>query len=231
MEKLLLIGVCIVALIIIGCNIKGLSHIENQQVKIIGSLLLSFTSLRYLTLIIYGNSYNLALLNDIRYFYYASSIGVTLLTALAVWHVIPFLRERVAPIKYLLCFLPWIFFYLYLIIKQPTQIVENELFGYELILLEPFNRYLGIAQGSFIVLISLLCVIGILKYKHLQIRVELFVILLAQGLLVIDGVNVSKCGHHFFRLFTVTEAFALWAVYYALSKALKTIKRAIKNAS
>ncbi len=230
-ERLLLVGTCIVALVVIGYNIKTLGNKENQQLKIIGSLLLGFTALRYITLIIYGVSYDLALLNSMRYFYYASSIGITLLTALAVWYAIPTIKERIQPIFYLCCFLPWILFYLYVIIKQPTQIVESKLFGYELVLISPFNRYLGIAQASFIVVIIGLCIIGILSYKHLQIRIELLMIILAQILLVIDGVSISKSMHHFFRLFTVTEAFALWTVYYVFSHPLKMIKRQTKNAS
>lgn len=224
-EKLLLIGVCIVAVIMIGYNVKAIGSVENKEIKIIGNLLLIFTSLRYITLGIYRLSYNLALLNDIRYFYYASSIGITLLTALAVWNVIPFFKERIQPMNYLLCFLPWVIFYSYLILKQPTQIVENKSFGYELVLMLPFNHYLSLVQGSFVAVIILLCIIGIVGYKHLQIRIALWVISLAQGLLVLDGMNVSSIGHHFFRLFTVTEVFALWTVYYAFSHTVKIIKK------
>lgn len=230
-EKLLLIGTCLATLVVIGYTSKVLGNVDDVFIKIIGNLLLGFTSLRYITLVIYGFVYDLSVLNSVRYFYYASSIGVTMLTALAVWNVIPFLKERIAPFSYLACFLPWILFYLYVIIKQPTEIVENALFGYELMLISPFNRYLSIVQGSFIGIIVLLCIIGIIGYKHLQIRIELFIIILAQLLLMIDGVSISKAMHHFFRLFTVTEAFALWTVYYAFFNTLKTIKRPIKNAS
>lgn len=230
-EKFLLIGTCIVALMLIGYNIKALGDVENQQVKIIGSLLLSFTSLRYITLLIYGFSYDLGLLNTVRYFYYASSIGITLSTALALWYVLPFLKERIQPVVYLLFFSPWIIFYVYLILKQPTQIVENPLFGYELMLVPSFTRYLSIAQGSIISIFVLICIIGIIGYKHLQIRITLFMVILAQLLLVLDGIGSARAAHYFFRLFTVTEAFALWTICYAFSHTLKTIKRHTKNAS
>ena len=228
MEKPLLVGSCFAALLMIGWNIRALGSLCYKEMKLIGSLLLGFTALRYLTLILYAFSTDRQLLFNIRYFYYASSIGITMLTALTVWYIMPFLKERIHLIYYLLLFLPWDIFYLYLIVTQPTCFVESSAYGYELLLISPFNRYLSIAQGSFILIMTVLCIMGILTYKHLQIRVQLFMILLAQGLLVIDGIASGKEAILIFKLFTVTEAFALWAIYYGLSNSLKSIK-AIKN--
>ena len=230
MEKQLLLASCLMALIVIGWNINALGGLYDKQIQIIGGVLLTFTSLRYLTLIIYAFSKNLQLLISIRYFYYASSIGITMLTALTVWYVIPFLKERIRLSYYLLCFLPWDVFYIYLIIAQPTRLIESSAYGYELVLMTPFNRYLSIVQGSFVSVMSILCILGIIKYKHPQIRTGLLIILLAQGLLVLDGIASGGQGIRIFKLFTITEAFALWAIYNALVHALKSIK-AIKSQS
>ena len=224
MEKWLLVGSCLVALVMIGWNIKTLSTLCSSEIKIIGSVLLSFTSLRYLTLILYAYSMDLKLLVSIRYFYYASSIGITMLTAIAVWYVIPVIQEQIQLKSYLLAFLPWDVFYIYLILKQPTKLVASSSYGYELLLLPPFTRYLSIAQGSFILIMLILCLIGIIKYKHLQIRVQLFVIFLAQILLTIDGIASGNETVRIFKLFTVTEAFALWTIFYAFTHAIKRSK-------
>lgn len=228
MEKQLLVGTCLVALMMIGWNIKAIRSLCYREIKLVGSLLLGFTALRYMTLVVYAFCSNRELAYEIRYFYYASSIGITMLTAIVVWNIIPMLKEQIKLSYYLLCFLPWDIFYLYLIIKQPTQLIESSIYGYELLLISPFNRYLSIAQGSFIVIIAVLCVIGILRYKHLQIRAQLILILLAQVILVIDGIYFGREEIRIFKLFTVSEVIALWAIYYGLSNSIKSIK-AIKN--
>lgn len=224
MEKLLLVGSCLASLIMIGWNIKALGTLCYKEIKIIGSLLLSFTALRYLTLIVYAYSTDLKVLESIRYFYYASSIGITMLTAMVVWYSLPFLKERIKIGYYLLGFLPWNFFYMYLILKQPTKLVESSAYGYELLLVAPFNEYLSIAQGSFILVIVILCLIGIGSYKHLQIRVQLLVVILAQGLFIVDGMSFGGDRVQIFKLFTVTEAFALWTIFYGLSHSIKRIR-------
>lgn len=228
MEKQLLVATCSIAFLMIGWNIKALSSLCYKEIKGIGSLLLGFTALRYLTLVLYAFSQNRQLIYNVRYFYYASSIGITMLTALTVWYILPFLKERIKLSYYLLAFLPWDIFYIYLILKQPTMLVESSAYGYELILMNPFNRYLSVAQGSFIAIIIILCIIGMITYKHLQIRAQLFIIILAQALLVVDGIYSGGAQIKIFKLFTVTEVFALWSIYYGLSNSIKSIK-AIQN--
>ncbi|MBE6021614.1 MAG: hypothetical protein E7231_00110 [Cellulosilyticum sp.] len=228
MEKVLLVGSCIGALAMIAYSIHAIGSVEDKVFQIIGGILLSFTSLRYITLLIYAYSTNLRWIVSMRYFYYASSIGITMLTALAVWYVMPFLKKGIKLVYYLLCFLPWNLFYLYIIVKQPTCLVENSAYGYELLLVSPFERYLSIAQGSFIGVMTILCVIGIFKYKHPQIRTQLLMILLAQGLLVIDGIASGDERILLFKLFTVTEAFALAVTGHIVGNGLKQI-HAIKN--
>ena len=219
----ILIITCILALVGVIMNLKALENNPYPVLKIIVSVLVSFTALRYLTLIVYGDSPDYSLLNTLRYFYLASSIGITMTTASAIWYVTPCYREKIAYPFYLMFFVPWVVFYLYIIIKQPTEIVQNRQFGYELILTGNFSKYLSIVQGSFVSVMMILCLIGMICYKHLQIRIQLFIIILAQLLLTIDGLSYGSDRLWVFRPFTLTEFFALATTYYAFSIVTKSI--------
>ncbi len=204
-------------------NLKALENNPYPVLKIIVSVLISFTALRYLTLIVYGDLPDYSLLNTLRYFYLASSIGITMTTASAIWYVTPCYREKIGYPYFLSFFAAWILFYVYVIIKQPTEIVQGSQFGYELILTGNFPKYLSIVQGSFVSIMVILCLIGIVCYKHLQIRIQLFMIILAQLLLTIDGLNYGSDRLWVFKPFTLTEFFALFTTYYAFSIIIKSI--------
>lgn len=223
-----LVITCIFALIAVIINLKALDNNPYPLLKTFVSVLLCFTALRYLTLIVYGDSPDYSLLNTLRYFYLASSIGITMTTASAVWYVTPRYREKIDYPYFLACFLPWILFYVYIIIKQPTEIVQGSQFGYQLILTGKLSFYLSIVQGSFVSIIVILCLIGIICYKHLQIRIQLFMIILAQLLLTLDGLSYGSNRLRVFQPFTLTEAFALATTYYAFSIVIKSI-HALKN--
>lgn len=219
----ILIITCILALIAVIMNLKALENNPYPVLKIIVSVFVSFTALRYLTLIVYGDSPGYGLLNTLRYFYLASSIGITMTTASAVWYVTPCYREKLGYPYFLACFLPWILFYIYIIIKQPTEIIQGSQFGYQLILIGKFQAYLRIIQGSFVSIMVILCLIGIFCYKHLQIRIQLCMIILAQVLLTLDGLNYGSDRLQVFQPFTLTEFFALATTYYAFSSVIKSI--------
>lgn len=224
MNQWVSIASAVLALILIGYNGKAIQKINDYVFKGIALGLLAFTSLRYITLIIYSGSPSLAFLEQLRYFYFASSLGLTMITALAVWYVIPSYRELKDPVRFLSSFTPWMLFYIYLIIRQPTTIEKGASFGYVLALNEGFRQYLSIAQISFITVISFLCLKGISRYKHLQIRVQLIILLIAQVLLVNDGLSYGISRLTFFMPFTITEAFAFMATYYCFSQPIKSIK-------
>lgn len=230
MDYKILIITCILALIAVIMNLKALEHNPYPVLKIIVSVLISFTALRYLTRIIYGDSPDYQLLNTLRYFYLASSIGIPLTTASAVWYVTPCYREKIHYPYFLACFFPWILFYLYILIKQPTAIVQGTQFGYQLRLTGQFSSYLSIAQGCFVGVMVILCAIGLVYYKHLQIRIQLFIIILAQLLLTLDGVSYKSYRLWVMQPFTLTEFFVLFATYYAFSVPIKSF-RPLKNES
>ena len=228
MNNEILISCCIIAVMAVLMNLKALGKNPYISLKIIVSLLVSLTSLRYITLIVYGNSAEYHLLYVLRYFYFMSSIGVTMTTVSAIWYITPCYREKISYPYFLACFLPWILFYLYLILKQPTQIIQGSQFGYQLILKGKFPFYLSIAQSSFVIIAMTLCLIGILSYKHLQMRCQLFMIILAQFLLALDSISYQKTSLRIFPPFTLTEAFAFFGTYYALAKSVRMI-HALKN--
>lgn len=224
MEKQFLLMTCIIVLCIIGWNFKALSTQIYTEIKVVGSLALCLIALRYLTLMIYAVSANYKLLLIMRYFYYASSLGLTIMMAISIWYVSPYLREQIKLASYGILFLPWGLFFTYFLLSQPTVLEESHLFGYELLISSPFKDYFNIAWISFLVVMIILCCLGMMKYKHLQIRVQLFVILLSQLLFIVDGIESSSEALCIIRPFILTEAFALWGIYYALSKPVKNIR-------
>lgn len=222
---LLLIIICIVAIITLLIDIGVVNKNPYLLLKGVCIALFAFSILRYFTLIVYGDSPTLGQLDRLRYFYLATSIGLTIPTASAVWYITPHLRNKINYGKYLLFFLPWIIFYGYVIITQPTQVVLSDTYGYKLILTGAFSRYLSIAQGSFVGVIILLCIIGILKYKNEYLRSQYFVLIAAQVLLILDGVTYLIHTVTTIPPFTLTEVFGFIAILYAFySKALDVKK-------
>lgn len=233
MEKMLLLITCVVGFGVMVWSVKGLYLTNEKELFNIGSALIIAMALRYMTLVVYALVTSSLIIESLRYFYYASSIGLTMLTVCGIWFIIPFWNQRFKVGQMLLFFLPWIIFYIYLILKQPTQLIGSTAYGYELILISPFNRYLAIVQGSFITVIGILAIIGMVRYKHLQIRIQLAILLLAQGLLVIDGIYTGKEALLLFKLFTVSEIFGLWTIGYAFWHPMRRLHvvHKIKDAS
>ncbi len=213
----LLIGICMVAIGVIILNMKIVLKNPCQSLKTICFLLFAFSLFRYVTLIVYGDSPSYEQLVSLRYFYFATSIGLTMTMASAIWYVVPLYQNKIKYGKYLALFTPWILFYLGLILKQPTRIVQGKNYGYVLELLQPYSFYLAIMQSAFIGIALLLCGVGIVKYKHIEIRVKLFILVLAQLTLLLDGLTYFLPILHTFPPFTVSEVFGFLAVGYGLS--------------
>jgi len=180
--------------------------------------------MRYFTLIVYGDKPTYDQLMLLRYFYLASSIGLIIPTVSAIWYITPLYRDKISYSRYLLCFIPWIVFYLYVIITQPTNIIQGESFGYALELAGKYPMYLSIAQGSIAFIIILLSVIGIIKYKNIQLRAQLIIIIIAQIILFLDGLTYFLKILHTFPAFTVSEVFGFLAVLYAFSHKVIEVK-------
>ena len=109
---LFLIALCIMAIIVLMINIGVVSKKDVPLMKWVCIILFAFSMLRYLTLIVYGNHPTLSQLEVLKPFYFATSIGLTIPMASSVWFISPYLREKLTYLKYLLCFIPWIIFYL-----------------------------------------------------------------------------------------------------------------------
>ncbi|MDF2612759.1 MAG: hypothetical protein K0S71_545 [Clostridia bacterium] len=213
----ILISLCIAAVCVLMCNISVIIKNKYLLLKIVCVLFFIFSMTRYFTLMIFGGSPTYNELMLLRYFYLASSIGLTIPTLSAIWYITPLYRDKISYTRYLLIFIPWVVFYLYVIITQPTEIIQGENFGYSLQLIGKYPLYLSLAQGSLVVIIILLCLVGILKYKNIQLRAQLIIIILAQITLVLDGFTYFFKIIHTFPIFTLSEIFGFLAVLYAFS--------------
>ncbi|MGL4343948.1 MAG: hypothetical protein ACRCTE_02025 [Cellulosilyticaceae bacterium] len=214
---IMLVAICVIAIIVLMMNISVVSKKEETLLKVVCIALFAFSMMRYLTLIVYGDHPTLGQLEVLRYFYLATSIGLTIPTASAVWYITPSFREKISYGKYLLLWIPWILFYIYVIITQPTKIVQGQHFGYALELTGKFPLYLSIAQGTFVTLITLLCLMGLIRYKNELLRSKYIIIILAQILLTLDGLSYYLPVLDIFPPFTVTEVFGFVAVFYAFN--------------
>lgn len=214
-----LVIVCSVAIIVLMINLVVMNvRREYPIMKWLCMVLFAFSMTRYLTLIVYGDSPSLSQMEVLRYFYFATAIGLTIPFASAVWYITPHLREKVVYLKYLLFFVPWVAFYLYVIIAQPTAIVMGKNYGYDLVLTGKFPLYLGIVQGSFVAVMFILCVSGYLKYKHSQLRSQYILLIIALIALLIDGVSFYIPVRNVVPAFTVSEVFGFVAILYAYAK-------------
>ena len=225
----ILIIICLIALYSLFLNLKVIGNNPFMLLRLVCIFLFIYSATRYITLVVYGDTPSYNQLVALRYFYFATSIGLTGTTLSAVWYATPLYRERIKYPYVLLGFLPCALFYLYMILKQPTRIVKSEKIGYELILTGQFPMYLSIVQGCFVGVILILCLIGIWRYKNVQMRVQLAIIILAQLALTIDGLSYYVDRIWTIPPFTLSEAFGFFAVYYILSKPIKDIK-GISNA-
>ena len=106
----LLIVLCVLALIVLMVNIGIVQKKENVTLKWICTFLFAFSMMRYLTLIVYGDHPTLGQLEILRYFYLATSIGITMTMASTVWCITPYIREKLNYLTYLVLFTPWILF-------------------------------------------------------------------------------------------------------------------------
>ncbi|MHC1750136.1 MAG: hypothetical protein AB9856_17855 [Cellulosilyticaceae bacterium] len=214
----ILIVICIIAIIVLVFDLAAVFQNKNKVLKIVCLILFAFSMMRYLTLIIYGNSPNASQLEILKYFYLATSIGLAIPTASAIWYITPMYRCKIQYVKYLLLFTPWIIFDSYVLITQPTKISVAPSYGYILALTGKFPMYSSIAKGSFAIIIIMLCLIGFLKYKNEQLRSQYFVLIMAQILLVLDGVMCFMPLLETLPKFTISEIIGFLGIFYALKK-------------
>lgn len=221
----MLVVLCCIAIIILIADILVTLKIKNNGLKIICILLFIWSMLRYFTLIIYGATPTYEQLHTFRYFYFATSMGLAISTVSTLWYITPMYKEKIKYGTYLLWFSPWIMFYFYFFINQPTQITQGVKYGYRLIISKNFLVPFSIMQASIILITILLSIIGMIKYKNLQLRVQYFMIIIAQLTLLVDGISYYKPTLFFFPRFTVSEIFGFLAVCYILMQ--KPIERKI----
>ncbi|WP_341877948.1 hypothetical protein [Defluviitalea saccharophila] len=214
-------------LIIVLLNIIQIKGHPNRILRSICLILFTFTGLRYIALIVFTLSSNIDILKFFSYFYYASSIGITIPSVLALWYIIPRFRERIKEWVVLLLFSPFIFFYLNLIYLQPIQIIKHDGFGYRLQLISPWNHWLSMVQGIFTLMVLCMCFYGFRSYKYKFPRSQYLLFILGYILTTIDGLCMLFNTVYPIEPFVFSEAFILIAILYAF--AAKPIKEKYKH--
>lgn len=212
---------------IIVLNIIQIKNHPNKILRCVCLILFLFTGLRYVALIIYASGAHISILKFFSYFYYASAIGITIPSALALWYIIPRFREKIKEWILLLLLSPFILFHLNIILLQPTQIIKNTGFGYELLLMTPWNKRISIVQALFTLIVLIVCYFGFRWYKYKFPRSQYLLFALGYTLTTIDGICILFNTAYPLEPFILSEAFILIAILYAFST--KPIKEQYKK--
>lgn len=214
-------------LMIVFFNIMQIKDHPNKILRNICLILFMFTGLRYIALIVFTLSANIDILKVFSYFYYASSIGITIPSLFALWYIIPRFRERIKEWIVLLLVSPFIFFYFNLIYLQPVQIIKHGSLGYRLQLMAPWNQWLSIFQGIFTLMVFGMCFYGFRRYQYKFPRSQYLLFILGYTLTTIDGLCMLFKAVYPIEPFVFSEAFILIAILYAF--AAKPIKEKYKH--
>jgi hypothetical protein len=215
---ILQIAICLVAIFVIMTVIKNVNEIPLKAFKIMCMACLAFSLTRYLTLICYTYVTHLAQLNALRYFYFATLIGLTFLSLLALWFISPFLRDRISCVKFMTWFLPCFLIYLLVILGAPKTL-DITAIGYRLVLNDTVLKYVVILEILIKLCIFVIGGLGFLKYKNPLIRTRYTLLLVIQIPLILDGLSVFLPLQGLFVPFTVSEVLAFLGLSYILKNA------------
>lgn len=216
---------CIAILGMIIWSIKAIKQQGDEKIRWGCECLLIVTALRYIIEIGYIMEMNEMWLKTLRPVFEVGVITIGLLSAISMWYALPCLREGIKLSYYIGCFLPWYGLGLYGIILQPTLLVAQSGRGYEVMIQAKYAMYYQMLQYSFIGVIGLIGIVGLMKYKHLQIRTQISVILMAQGLWAFETVNIGKADLLMVRSSRMAELLMIWAAGFGLSRMVRSHKK------
>jgi len=147
-------------------NIIQIKKHSNIIIRLVCFFLFIVTGLRYITLLLFTFNFPVGILKFLAYFYYGSMIGLTIPSIVALWYTIPRFRKKINEKRLLLFLTPLFIFYFFMLYLQPLEIVIKTGIGYGLRLLFPWNLFVSIYYGFFVMIILLLCVSGFRWYKY-----------------------------------------------------------------
>lgn len=229
MERVLNLLSCVVALAVISWSMCAIRLQVDQRIKYGCWGLLSITALRYIALMGYIMEMNEMWLMKLRPVYEVGLLTIGLLSAISMWYALPCLREQVRLSYYLGCFFPWYGLGLYGIAKQPTLLQAGSGWGYEVALQPSYTMDFMMLQGSFLGIICIIGMVGIVQYKHLQIRTQIGVIMMAHILCLVEKWGIGKAEYLMIRPFIIVEILMIWGAGYVLSRTVKSHKKSLLN--
>ena len=198
-------------------NIIQIKKHSNIIIRLVCFFLFIVTGLRYITLLLFTFNFPVGILKFLAYFYYGSMIGLTIPSIVALWYTIPCFRKKINEKRLLLFLTPLFIFYFFMLYLQPLEIVIKTGIGYGLRLLFPWNLFVSIYYGFFVMIILLLCVSGFRWYKYKFPRSQYLLFFLSYLLLLVDGLTILFNRTNTFQPFIISEAFVLIALLYAFS--------------
>lgn len=152
----------------------------------------------------------------LRFFWLATSIGLTLPSVFAVDQLLR--HPAMTPQKLLKGYTPFLAIYLTLMLLPQPLVVADPIVGWSLELPTAWRWLLSATQLIFVVLFVTGCALFILKIPTPAIRRALAGLAAAHLLLAVDGAVVALGGWHFWP-FLLTEMLALLAIWHAYETA------------
>ena len=215
--------ICVISIIfLVFLNIVQIKNNSIISIRIV-CFLVFIAGLRYvcyLFLLLISNKH----IKILCIFYYGSMIGTH--PSILALYTIPRFREKISEISLLILLSPFLIFYLYLLYLQPLEIIIKPGIGYGFRLLFPWNIFVSIYQGIFVIIVITLSTLGFRYYSFKFPRSQYLLFLLSYLLLMIDGLTILFKRINTFQPFIISEAFVLIAILYAFStKPIKEQKR------
>jgi hypothetical protein len=194
-------------ILLIALNVYAMIGIEDNFVRCVSALFMTFAFTRYISLIAFltaGGSQNLS---AIAPFIFSTAIGFTIPAAFSLYSL--YKRSgfiKFPPYRLFLGLLPFMLFYIMLIAKAPKEVVQSN-YGFKVLLNKDWTVWLAIVQTIFTTGIIVGATQLILKAKNIYIKRKAFFLDIGFIVLLIDG--VLRTANVNMLQFVYAEVFAL----------------------
>ena len=147
-----------------------------------------------------------------RHCWFATSLGLTLSSVFAVDQLIR--HPAISPKKLLAWYSPFLIIYGAVILFAQMTVVPDKVAGWAVRLSPGWQRLLSTTHGVFVLAFLSICALLMRKIPSRPIRTALLGLILAHGVLAMDG-TLMALGVWYFRPYLYSEMLALFALWHA----------------
>lgn len=199
---------------VLHMNIKVVQKNKYMGIRVICTLLFVLSILRYLTLLLFARASSMEILIKMQPFYFITSMSIPVAILLLLWYITPLYRTKINQIGIIILCIPWVIFYILLLIFKPYEIIKSQKAGYILKLIYSWDYYLAALQGISIFIFILAALYGFMLYKHQQTRSQYMILVMCLLLFLADGLIYFGLSTPMIPVFTLTEVLGFLGIYY-----------------